>query len=400
LVTRKSRLFIFVAVTGAILTVSCGGSSDGAGDPPEASSATDRQRDDVAGAGPATTSAEDSQSISVTGRLIAVRGQVDKKKGNGQYLRVSGEATLDPDDTVRTLPGGFADVLFQIRIPGETGTSNPKCGMSSSSRATVLPDGPQGDVFMNLATGEIVCRGNTKHLNKIVLAGGDTLEFKGTAFKINYQPDRGLLQVDVAEGLVGYTPAVPLFEDGELRETFDIAANGELFVDYDLKIAIREEAAFDDEDLVVFERFEFTPAKPAQEETANPVILFGAGGLLDDPKIQEAIISGIPWAELKETTFAGREIYLSVGERLETDPGSLPHRPELITELLEAGLFEGQQVGIWYPPEDRDLAALARTLGFAIGAAGARVELAEEDTTRIREMILQEIPVIWLKGPP
>lgn len=140
----------------------------------------------------------------------------------------------------------------------------------------------------------------------------------------------------------------------------------------------------------------------AGERGQSAVRFSYAGGPLEDPRVQEAVLAAINKDALAESAFPGQDVAFlaAVGDQ-ELDARAIPHDPDRSRELLaEAGYPDGFGLRLLFPQEDEQLAAVAEIAiaaldEVALGVKPVPVPAAEMDAF-VDEFVAAGEPTLWL----
>lgn len=146
------------------------------------------------------------------------------------------------------------------------------------------------------------------------------------------------------------------------------------------------------------------PQRPAPTESAAPVLVYG-GGALDNPAVQEAILSAVDWTNLSRQIFAEQDIPIVVapwgeGQMIE-DAREVPYDPDRARELLaEAGFPDGFRLLWLLSPEDEPLAEMTWMVAEALADIGVYADIVEVPATEAHDVMAEIVtagePAIWM----
>ena len=225
-------------------------------------------------------------SMKVSGDLVE-----KKREASEDYDKITGASDIDSRTTVRTNDKGNADLMLVIKPRGKE-PGKPICSLSINTRIVALPEGENGEYLVDVRTGTVICKNDTRYLNKIRFGGGEEIEFKSTAIKLVVHEGKDST-ITVLEGTVRYVPSETLLEDGEKRDEFVIQSGEEISIDLVEKEAERRTPQFDEGDRQVFQRFDIrlpTPT-PTPEPTATSTP--GAAAALAAQPGRQGVVKGL-----------------------------------------------------------------------------------------------------------
>jgi hypothetical protein len=122
--------------------------------------------------------------------------------------------------------------------------------------------------------------------------------------------------------------------------------------------------------------------------------------------VQKAILHAVPWSDLIESIFPGKEIPIpvdvwEVGPVLDDARGVL-YDPDLMWELLaEAGFPDGFALRLLFASDDRPITEMVESMAKVQSEAGLEVELMPVTETEAPEVMVELVaagePVLWVR---
>lgn len=230
---------------------------------------------------------------------------------------------------------------------------------------------------------------NNKCADKVVIQTyGAEIHLQGTWVSVTYLPDRQLTLVIVLDGQATVWPVLDVDqwtlgnpvqvdpqqfvltspqEPAKLAQPLDRL--NPLIQELDIQPWMdRVRAQAEADHLVAWPRPEL-----------SGLLVHGEGGLLDDPRVQEAIAYAVPWAELQARLFAGQEMPMMLSwPGREVDARTLKYEPDVARKLLaEAGDARGFGLTLYCyaATDDIPLLELAQSVIRHLDAAGIGAKL-------------------------
>ncbi|HBY96354.1 MAG: hypothetical protein M5U01_43690 [Ardenticatenaceae bacterium] len=371
--------------------------------------------------------------------LVACRsrgGQVGQVQSDATVRRElavvrAGPASVNPlpeltDDQDRPLPAGGlvttdangeASVLIgnceRIFIFQNSGLIKTACPKSEVSSGTVTCSVEGTSVFNNDCAGQVVIQTPSADVSP-----------QGTWLSVTYLSNRQLSLVMVYEGQVEVWPVL----DADQRTLGEGRTIKEGFFWYSAPDAVlrpiqglppRQPIPFEEmppvvEVLNLRSWMERIRARAEQDGIPFPEVLLeepalravqllvGGGGPLKDPGVQEAVLRGVPWAELSASIFPDQDVPVIVvlGDQ-SVDARAVGHDPGQARELLAAAGFpNGFGLVLLTPPNDREIIVMAREVAASLADIGIEVRLSTvapaEAPGAINGLVRSGQAVLWM----
>jgi hypothetical protein len=258
----------------------------------------------------------------------------------------------------------------------------------------------------------------------IVISASGVAEHKFTALSATYLPEQQITFFYALEGAVEVTPLRELGNYDNLAESVQLEAGQYLYTAPDermiemMGIPMRVPQQADTirpllDELQMWDWMEQTQRAvdseglPIEVVPPQPVARFVmnvAGGPLDDPAGQQAILQAVPWQDLTDRVTDGQEISFSVsgfsqGEPL--DARNYPYDQAKAAAVLR-NLNYGQGFGaIFIVPEGNDtLRRLAQSSLPSLLKLGIEASIRETSDDEVQSLVAsllsQEVPFFWL----
>lgn len=248
----------------------------------------------------------------------------------------------------------------------------------------------------------------------IVDTPGSRITITGTAFSVTYMPERRLTLVVVFDGAVTVQPVVD-FGTGDLAPEGIRVASGEFLATRPgvepveprpfealpplvAELGIRDwiediERRAESEDIL-------RPSWPFREAS---VTLLTAGGALEDPTVQRAVLTAIDKERLLGRAFPDQEVvFLAELDEQEVDARQIPYDPELAQAILEeAGYGRGTTAVLLFPAGDQSLGRMAEAIAESVTQVGVATKPAPVPAGDLQAQAatMREAgePVMWLE---